>query len=57
MKKILVYENPEHTMQLKILEDKPQDLYEAVMPKRTIKVALDDREEKFDLIEIEYITK
>lgn len=57
MKKILVYENPEHTMQLKILENKKQDLFETIMPKPSIKVALDDRVEKFNLIEVEYITK
>lgn len=57
MKKILVYENPEHTMQLNILENKKQDLFETIMPKPSIKVALDDRVEKFNLIEIEYITK
>ena len=57
MKKILVYENPEHTIQVKILNTKKPDLYESIMPKPSINVEIDGQAVNLDLIEVEYITK
>ena len=57
MKKILVYENSEHTIQVKILNTKKPDLYESIMPKPSINVEIDGQVVNLDLIEVEYITK
>ena len=57
MKDFLIYENPEHTIQLKIVKIVKQDMFGFELPKKTIKTVIDDKIKFLDLVKVEHITK
>lgn len=55
MRRFLIYENPEHTIQLKFVKIVKPDMYDFELPKKTIKTIIDDKVVFLDLVEIKNI--